>query len=219
MTYLSRLMLCSCIVFLMAGCMATAPTADGRDTKPLEVYELYMTDAEQKLKAGQRESAVSALSDAAKVAPTRKEPWLRMAQIHFDSNNHGQAITAAQEVLSRDSADKSARSIMAVTGLRVSVKALSELRTDNALSADARSEAESLARTLRETLGATVLVPAPASATPPARTSVGNEQRPSSGAVVPASPAPAVPGTRPRRVTNPSPSSPSGANSPFGSLK
>jgi len=234
---LSKFLLLSAVVHIMAGCMATAPTAGAPDGKATaEAYEQYLTDAEQKLKAGQRESAVTALSEAAKIAPTRKEPWLRMAQIHFDSNNHGQAITAAQEVLSRDPADKSARSILAVSGLRVSVKALSELRASNGLSGDARTEAESLARTLRDSLGATVLVPTPAN--PVSRPGVANEQRPAStgssaGSSVSTSapaassgstPAPARSGApaapaRSRGAGGSSPSSPSGGNNPFGSLK
>ena len=223
--FVPRLLLLFSLVCLMAGCMATAPTADGRDGKAsAEAYEQYMADAEQKLKAGQRESAVTALSEAAKIAPTRKEPWLRMAQIHFENNNHGQAITAAQEVLSRDLADRSARSILAVSGLRVSVKALSELRASNGLSGDARTEAESLARTLRDSLGATVLVPTPAN--PVSRPGVANGQRPAStgssagsSPSTPASSGGAATPARPRPAATPVPSSPSGGNNPFGSLK
>jgi hypothetical protein len=224
---ISRMLVVLCVGYVLTGCVATMPTADGRDPRAPDSYEQYMADAEQKLKAGQRESAVAALSEAAKVAPTRKEPWLRMAQIHFDTANHGQAITAAQEVLLRDVADKGARSILAVSGLRVSVKALSELRADNALSADARSEAESLARTLRDTLGAAVLVPASgnsAGSGASSRPGVAIEQRSSSSAgggatsgAVPAAGGSGTPSARPKTPSRPA--APTGGANPFGSLK
>ncbi len=222
---ISRVLVLCCVGYILTGCVATLPTADGRDPRAPDSYEQYMADAEQKLKAGQRESAVAALSEAAKVAPTRKEPWLRMAQIYFDTANHGQAITAAQEVLLRDVADKGARSILAVSGLRVSVKALSELRADNALSPDARSEAESLARTLRDTLGAAVLVPTSGNSSgASSRPGVANEQRSSSSAggvatpgAVPAAGGSGTPPARPK--TPPRPAAPSGGANPFGSLK
>jgi tetratricopeptide (TPR) repeat protein len=207
--FIPKILTACFLAYALAGCVATLPTTDGRDAKTADSYEQYLADAEQKLKAGQRETAIAALSEAAKVAPTRKEPWLRMAQIHFDTANYGQAITAAQEVLSRDGTDKGARSILAVSGLRVSLKALSELRADNALSGDARTEAESLARSLRDTLGATVLVPG--SGHSPGATPQGGA--PAVGGAV-TNPVPRA--KTPARPTIPQ--TPSGTN-PFGSLK
>ena len=83
-----------------------------------------------------------------------------MAQINFDSSNYGDAITNALEVLHRDAADRVASSIVAVSGLRLSTKALADLSRQNNLSGTVRTEAQDLAKLLRDSLGEAVLVPA-----------------------------------------------------------
>jgi hypothetical protein len=97
---------------------------------------------------------------AAKRNPVAKEPWLRMAQLHFETGNYGDAITEAQETLQRDSSDAVANGLLAVSGLRVSSAALARMQPDT-FSGSARGEAESLAKTLRDLLGEPVLVPQP----------------------------------------------------------
>jgi hypothetical protein len=61
--------------------------------------------------------------------------------------------------LQRDSTDRSAKSIHAVAGLRVAAQSLADLRNDVELKGNARSDAASLAKVMRETLGEEVLVP------------------------------------------------------------
>src|SRR5574343_312525 len=70
------------------------------------------------LEKGNQEEAVKILGDLAKKNPGRKEPWIRMAKVHFDAENYAQAIVAAEEALQRDGADRSAKSIRAVAGWR-----------------------------------------------------------------------------------------------------
>ncbi len=107
---------------------------------------------------------------AARTDPARKQPWLRIAQVQFDARNYGPAITAAQEVLQRDNADVTAKSIMAASGLRVSAAALDQLREANALTGGTREEAQMLARTMRTALGESIFpAPEPALTEAPAK--------------------------------------------------
>jgi len=111
------------------------------------------------LDKGNQEEAVRILGDLAKRNPDRKEPWVRMAKVHFDSENYAQAIVSSEEALQRDNTDREAKSIRAVAGLRVASQSLTELRNDVELKGNARSDAAGLAKVMRETLGEDVLVP------------------------------------------------------------
>lgn len=108
---------------------------------------------------GQSERAISQLKSATGLFPADKKPWLQMAQINFDRAHYSEAITNAQEVLQRDPTDKIANSIVAVSGLRLSTKALADLSEQNNLSGSVRAEAQDLAKLLRESLGESVLIP------------------------------------------------------------
>ena len=66
----------------------------------------------------------------------------------------------ALEALQRDPNDKLGNSIVAVSGLRLSTKALADLSQQNNLNGSLRSEAKDLAKLLRASLGEDVLVPA-----------------------------------------------------------
>lgn len=105
------------------------------------------------------DEAVGLLSKMAEDNPAQKEPWVRMARLHFDAENYGRAIVAADEALQRDGADQTAKGLRAVSGLRVATQSLAELRDDANLKGSARADAVSLAKVLRETLGEEVLVP------------------------------------------------------------
>ncbi|CAN5782913.1 hypothetical protein BH11PSE12_BH11PSE12_29960 [soil metagenome] len=122
--------------------------------------ENMLAQASEASKTGQSEKALSVLKSAASAFPADKKPWLQMAQINFDSSNYGDAITNALEVLHRDAADRVASSIVAVSGLRLSTKALADLSRQNNLSGTVRTEAQDLAKLLRDSLGEAVLVPA-----------------------------------------------------------
>jgi len=105
------------------------------------------------------DEAVAMLSKLAKDNPMRKAPWGQLAKVYFDAGNYGEAIVAADEVLQRDPADRVAKSIRAVSGLRVATESLDDLRNDEDMKGSARADAVSLAKVLRETLGEEVLVP------------------------------------------------------------
>lgn len=120
-------------------------------------YEPQMKKAEAYVRAGKVEDALIGFDSAAQADPTRKEPWVRRAQLNFDAGNYGRAIVAAEEVLRRDPADKIADSILTVGGLRVASQSLQRLQANGGLNnPTARKEAEVLARTMRSTMGSAV---------------------------------------------------------------
>lgn len=143
-----------------AALTACASSGQGSGTAPkAQPLAAAMTEADAAVLAGQSDKAYAILKGAASANPTEKTPWLRMAQMRFDSNNYGEAIVNALEALERDPDDTLANSIVAVSGLRVSSKALSDLTEKNNLSGTVRSEAQDLARLLRTALGEQELVP------------------------------------------------------------
>lgn len=148
-------------VATLAGC-ATG-TADTAAQRPAVTQNVY-AEAEAALVAGQKDKAVGLLRTATVAHPADKKPWVRMAQIRFDANQYGDAISHAQEALARDPEDTLAYSILAVSGLRVASKALADLTRKNNLQGSVRSEAQNLAKLLRSSLNEEVLVttrPAP----------------------------------------------------------
>lgn len=149
-----------CIASLL---LLTACATDGvsvRTEKPqAATLENALADADTALASGQTDKAQGILKSAAANYPADKTPWLQIAQIKFDRASYGEAILNAQEALQRDPADKLGNSIIAVSGLRLSTKALSDLSKQNNLSGSLRSEAQDLAKLLRTSLGEDVLVP------------------------------------------------------------
>ena len=154
-------------VMLVSGC-ATDGQAIRTEPPKVATLKAALADANVALKAGQGDKAQALLKDAAVNYPADKAPWLQLAQIKFDRASYGEAITNAQEALRRDPTDTLGNSIVAVSGLRVSTKALADLGAQNNLSGSLRTEARELAKLLRTTLGEEVLVPTVAP--PPART-------------------------------------------------
>ena len=163
LVYVRRGMCCAVIVSVLSSLMAcsSAPKKDDVAAR-LAVQEqvnenLAAADKAQKL--GKTDQAIEQLDLAIKADPSVKAPWLKKAQIHFDARQYGLAITEAQEVLQRDVNDLTAKSILAVSGLRVSAMALEQLRKANEVNGSTRSEAESVAKLIREALGESILVP------------------------------------------------------------
>jgi predicted Zn-dependent protease len=120
-----------------------------------------MAEVDAAVLAGQNDKAYTILKQAGSNFPTDKTPWLRMAQMRFESTNYGEAIVNALEVLERDPDDTLANSILAVSGLRVTSKALADLSQKNNLNGNVRTEAQELAKLLRTSLNETDLVAKP----------------------------------------------------------
>lgn len=218
---LCALMACSTAPRQVDAAAASAATAE-KLTERLDA-----ADKAQKL--GKTEDALVELDTAIKVDPASKAPWLRKAQIYFDARQYGQAITAAQETLQRDTTDLTAKSILAVSGLRVSAQALEQLRKANEVNGSTRTEAESVAKLIREALGEPILVPPVASAS--ASSDAGRTQpkaavarrvaapRPVATSSAPVVASARTPATNPVNALNAAPPAAGGRNNPFGALK
>ena len=137
------------ICVLALGACATTP-------KKLPMAEM-MTQAAAAETAGKPEAAITLWKQAAEAYPADKEPWLEIAQARYDAGKYGEAIVSAEEILVRDPNDQLANSIIATSGLRLSIRALSDLSRQNNLSGSVRTESVDLAKLLRESLGQDVL--------------------------------------------------------------
>jgi len=140
------------VLAAMLGACSTMASKDAGN------YAALLGQAEAEVSSGRVESALVAFDQAAKADPTRKEPWVRSAQLQFDAGNYGRAIVAAEEVLQRDPDDQVADSVLTVAGLRIASESLQRLQGNGALASDtARTEAERLAATMRATMGEGIL--------------------------------------------------------------
>jgi predicted Zn-dependent protease len=146
-------------IAILAGCASSGP-APG--TRPVTMAAA-LADADAAARAGRSDQAYAILKGAASANPTDKSPWLRMAQMRFDDKNYGEAIVTGLEAIERDPDDMLAYSLVAVSGLRVSSKALADLTQKNGFSGSVRNEAQDLANLLHATLKERI-VPAKAAA-------------------------------------------------------
>jgi tetratricopeptide (TPR) repeat protein len=229
-----RRSMCCALVMAMWCALSACTSAPKKDDAAVKLAaQAQLNDslaaADKAQKAGNTEQALTQLDVAIKADPASKEPWLRKAQIHFEAKQYGLAITEAQEVLQRDVNDLTAKSIQAVSGLRVSAQALEQLRKANEVTGSTRSEAESVARLIREALGEPIIPPTAAG---PTENPV--KPRPFAARVVPRGPAAvavrpntgvaaaplAAPANRsPSSVAaSPGPAT-GGRNNPFGALQ
>jgi hypothetical protein len=169
MTYtgkFQRLFCGTACVLTLSACM-TAPPA----VQNVATIDEVMAQANKASQVGNTDGALTLLEAAAVTFPTDPAPWLRMAQMRYEVGEYGEAIIDSQQVLVRDPSNKFANSIVAVSGLRLSTRALSDLSRQNNLTGSLRTESQDLAKLLRESLGEAELVPAPR-ARPAARRSV-----------------------------------------------
>lgn len=187
---------------MLAGC--AAPEANVASRAPATL-EQVMAQADAANKAGQYEQAQQLLRGAGGSFPTDKAPWLQLAQMKFERNDYGDAIQNALAVLQRDPDDQVANSIVAVSGLRLSGKALADLSRSNHLNGSLRSEAQDLARLLRASLGEDVLVSGAK------RPVAAPSKRPAAGASATAATTTAAPAS--------GASKPAAAGDPFSGLK
>ncbi|MGZ5182142.1 MAG: tetratricopeptide repeat protein [Ramlibacter sp.] len=181
-------------VAMLSACAGTGPVAGGARTA--STVAAAMAEVDAAVLAGQNDKAYALLKSAGTAFPTDKTPWVRMAQMRFDSTDYGQAIVDALEALERDPDDTLANSIVAVSGLRVTSKALADLSQKNNLNGNVRTEAQELARLLRTSLGEEVLV--------------ANGARPAARAKD-------APGRK--AMAAPAPAARPASNDPFGALK
>jgi tetratricopeptide (TPR) repeat protein len=149
------------MVVVVTGCATTSGGGDAARVKDMPM-EAVLQSVDGVTTAVDKEKALALLEAAAKANPADARPWLKSAQMQFDAANYPSAILAAEEAYKRDPSNAEAKSLALVSSLRVAVKYVSDLRANEKLQGGARSDAEQLAQSLRETLGAQVLVPSPA---------------------------------------------------------
>ena len=176
---------CLAGALLLAAC--TTPPPPAAKPAPAPTLAQVLSEADAAARAGQYDKAYTLLEKGGSAYPADKAPWLQMAQMKFDRGQYGDAISHALEALERDPDDKVANSIVAVSGLRLSGKALADLSRQNNLNGSLRSEAQELAKLLRASIGEDVLVP------PAKRPAAGGKRAAASSAPAPA-PAPAAKG-------------------------
>lgn len=157
MTNRNKIFFVCAFVTMFTGACSSAPSRTAAQTAPTGL-ETMMSQASADFKAGLTDKALSEYKNITKLYPADKSPWVKLAQIGFDRTNYGDAITNALEALQRDPSDTLANSIVAVSGLRLSTKALANLRKQNNLSGSTRDEAQNLAKILRDTLGESALM-------------------------------------------------------------
>jgi tetratricopeptide (TPR) repeat protein len=186
---------------LLSGC-ATDGESIRTDSPRAATLHGALAEANGALVAGQRDKAQTLLKSAAASYPADKAPWLQLAQLKFERGNYGEAIVNALEALQRDPKDKLGNSIVAVSGLRLSTKALADLSQQNNLSGSLRTEAQELAKLLRNSLGEDVLVPSSSAAA--AAAAARRAASPASGK---------------KAATSVAPAKGSQSSDPFGGLK
>jgi predicted Zn-dependent protease len=143
-------------IAILAGCASTAPSTA---SKPVPMATA-LADADAVAQSGRPDQAYTILKGAAAANPSDKAPWLRMAQMRFEDKNYGEAIINGLAAIERDPDDMLAYSLVAVSGLRVSSKALGDLTQKNGFSGSVRNEAQDLANLLHSTLKVEKIVPA-----------------------------------------------------------
>lgn len=155
------------------------PGAPRADVSGPEQSRNLVDQAGLAFQAGNTAEALALLQQAAKSDPESPEPWLRLAQVHFDGERFAAAIIAAHEVLARNPEQRTAQSVAAVSALRIARDQLTSLRAGASLHGSVREEAQMLTNEMRQTLNKKLLVPRsePAIHMPPRRRSL--ESRPS----------------------------------------
>lgn len=183
---------CARIFCVLAVALVLAACQPVREEAPEPVFDQLMEQAAALAEAGRTEAALAMLDEAARADPTSKAPWMRKTQIQFQAENYGAAVVSAQEVLQRDADDHVADSYLVVSSLRIAIGTLSRMRGADALTGAARTEAERLAASMRETLGEDILVPQAAQAAAPApraRRAAPARPQPAAEETTPAAPA------------------------------
>ena len=136
---------------LLSACATPQPVVPAKPAVP--TMDELLSKAGEASSAGRKEEAVKLWKQAATAYPADKAPWANIAQARYDAGQYGEAIVNAQEVLVRDPSDRLANSIIAVSGLRLSTRALADLSRQNNLSSSVKTESQELAKLLRESLG------------------------------------------------------------------
>ena len=202
---------------LLSVFVATALIACG-SARPPASSDSLLKQANEAINAGAQDRAAELLIQATRQNPTSEVAWIKLAQVQFDRQDYPKAIDAATEALARSPNSAEARSIIFVSSMRLAVTSLSEIRADTPLSDSNKSEAETLVKELRDTLGESILIPGVKAANRPAARS--RSRSVTTKAETPTASQPSAPASAPPPVTA-KPQTPPNTPSadPFGALR
>jgi len=125
---------------VLAGALALGSCATVAVPAPPD-YDALFAAAGSFAEAGRTQAALDTYQRAARAAPSRKEPWQRIAAINLAQGRHVRALVAAEETLQRDPADAVANEVFIVSGMQIAEQAMQRL-----LAAGAKHDAADLAR-------------------------------------------------------------------------
>jgi tetratricopeptide (TPR) repeat protein len=168
------------------------------DRSPL--VDSIMASADDALAKGQDANAMKLYEQAAKEAPRYKEPWVRLAHIHYGNGVYLQAYRAAQEAYDMDPSDADMRALKVLASLKLADAAVEDWGDAGEIPATVKQEADQISKELRERIA-----PPPVAKTHRARSRYVRKQAVSAAekraAVAPDGPSPAA--VSPAPVSNP----------------
>ncbi|PHV13183.1 tetratricopeptide repeat protein [Chitinimonas sp. BJB300] len=209
LTRVKTSLLCVMLASALVAC-GTTPHSPGSTNNLLQ-------QANEAMNAGAPDRAAELLTQASKLNPTSELVWVKLAQAQFERQDYPKAIDAATEALARSPNSAEARSIIFVSSMRLAVTSLGEIRADTPLSDTNKSEAETLVKELRDTLGEAILIPGVKPANRPAARPRPRPTVPTTTAK-PQADAPTPPvASKPQPAATPTPSTTS--SDPFGALR
>ena len=98
---------------------------------------------------GQTGQAIALLDATMTLDPSAASPWIKKAQLHFQTGDYAAAIQSAEQAKSRDAGNQEARSIAIVSALRIAIGGLAELRGQQGMGDNAYAEAQRMAAVLK----------------------------------------------------------------------
>lgn len=145
--------LATCVItaFILSACDTFNAGSHGRIAKAERYCGFEIVTFER------QQQAYVCLKDRDRSAPADEEPWLHMARSCFKNQRYGEAIVYANEALKCDPNDVDARSIAAVSGLRVASKAIADLRRWQAENGNNADNERALTKLLRSSIGESLL--------------------------------------------------------------
>lgn len=173
------------VIALMQGCASSSPTTPTPPPSNFPKFPLKPIIDDR--------IPLDALKDAIKRDPDSADLRLKLAQAQFDEHNYPAAIEAANQAIAMKAPGSEARSILFVSSMRLAMDTLAQIRSESQLNGSTRTEAEKLVKSLRETLGESVLLPpvaTPGKITPAAEP---KQETPTAITVKPKDKKPAVP--------------------------
>ena len=144
---------------VLAGALALGSCASVPVSAPPD-YDALFAMAGSLAEEGRAQAALDTYHLAAAAAPSRKEPWQRIAAMNLAAGRPGRALVAAEETLQRDPADAVANEVFIVSGMQIAQEAMQRLLVAGAKHDDADvARARKLVATLGQVFGDDAVIP------------------------------------------------------------